>query len=511
MAENREAQREAGQETQGGKEASGERFEDEGRLDAMISDLVSQTNGRLTPGLPKSARQEQAAMQSLQPERDAEERQFVNIFGEPITDLEAWLQEEDAISRRNRNAPATEHLPAPAAELVSGQHQSFALGACESSSGVRLGAWNRLGIEGKVMKFIKDIIGERRDRVQHDGLQPEASAFHQPKPDTGLDHLAENDDSNHGPQAPLRLDTELIDRRAGGKTLLHLYWLQTAETPWLKAGWRPVRRKGMQIPTVQILKATSRQNLLRRTPKEDAIAAFFAREQPQPAGESEPSDEIEDTCDNDGPVVDGFETLSERPFNSAGSENDFSRLEDFEGAGKQGPSAKPYRIFSRRLKPEAEIEADSVETASISFASSTQVGQAGQVNTETPSSYPLKDFVRPEPSAARASGHDTVRSEEVEQTAAVAAASEPIDVPAPSMGRGASRAGRVKTRLLGFSHGQETGADPFLSSAKKAEPGYTEFPVGWLTVVKGPGRGAAFTLFKRCDSDWTRRRSNCAA
>ncbi|MBY6068933.1 FHA domain-containing protein [Leisingera aquaemixtae] len=63
------------------------------------------------------------------------------------------------------------------------------------------------------------------------------------------------------------------------------------------------------------------------------------------------------------------------------------------------------------------------------------------------------------------------------------------------MGRGASRAGRVKTRLLGFSPAQAPGSDPFSRSAEGAAPGYTQFPVGWLAVVQGPGRGAAFTLF----------------
>ncbi|MBQ4825870.1 FHA domain-containing protein [Leisingera sp. HS039] len=70
-----------------------------------------------------------------------------------------------------------------------------------------------------------------------------------------------------------------------------------------------------------------------------------------------------------------------------------------------------------------------------------------------------------------------------------------IDVPAPSMGRGASRAGRVKTRLLGFSPAQTEDSDPFARSQKDTAPGYTRFPVGWLAIVQGPGRGAAFTLF----------------
>lgn len=72
---------------------------------------------------------------------------------------------------------------------------------------------------------------------------------------------------------------------------------------------------------------------------------------------------------------------------------------------------------------------------------------------------------------------------------------QPIDVPSPAMGRGSSRAGRVKTRLLGFNPSQTAGADPFADKGKTSENAYTQFPVGWLAVIKGPGRGATYTLF----------------
>ena len=69
----------------------------------------------------------------------------------------------------------------------------------------------------------------------------------------------------------------------------------------------------------------------------------------------------------------------------------------------------------------------------------------------------------------------------------------PDVVPAPETS--AVRTGtteRVKTRLLGF-HAEPESPDPF-----EAEPAQTAlapmFPVGWLVVVEGPGRGASFTL-----------------
>lgn len=72
-----------------------------------------------------------------------------------------------------------------------------------------------------------------------------------------------------------------------------------------------------------------------------------------------------------------------------------------------------------------------------------------------------------------------------------AAAASAIEVPAPAAGRGANRSGRVKTRLLGFDAESAGLANPFEKPASRASD---PFPVGWLVVVAGPGRGAAFAL-----------------
>lgn len=73
----------------------------------------------------------------------------------------------------------------------------------------------------------------------------------------------------------------------------------------------------------------------------------------------------------------------------------------------------------------------------------------------------------------------------------------PVEMPAPSGGRAARRGGgRVKTRLLGFGQADEGDADPFAQTPATgtAQPG-RRFPVGWLAVVQGDGRGTVFTLF----------------
>lgn len=71
-----------------------------------------------------------------------------------------------------------------------------------------------------------------------------------------------------------------------------------------------------------------------------------------------------------------------------------------------------------------------------------------------------------------------------------------VQVPSAALGRAAGRrAGRVKTRLLGFDSTAGADADPFQSGEAAPAAVVVRFPVGWIVVVAGPGRGASFTLF----------------
>jgi hypothetical protein len=101
---------------------------------------------------------------------------------------------------------------------------------------------------------------------------------------------------------------------------------------------------------------------------------------------------------------------------------------------------------------------------------------------------------RAEPAAAP-------RAEPRAEAAATPAArpAAPSDVPSevPSeAGVQGRRGGRVKTRLLGFDHVNGQSTDVFQKSdeAAVAQPVAIRFPVGWLVVVDGPGRGASFPL-----------------
>jgi hypothetical protein len=69
-------------------------------------------------------------------------------------------------------------------------------------------------------------------------------------------------------------------------------------------------------------------------------------------------------------------------------------------------------------------------------------------------------------------------------------------LPAPAAGRAGRRAGRVKTRLLGFNRADVEESDPFSTAAETTATAQREkFPVGWLVVVEGQGIGHSFSLF----------------
>ncbi|MFY0312559.1 FHA domain-containing protein [Leisingera sp. D0M16] len=332
------------------------------------------------------------------------------------------------------------------------------------------------------MKFIKDIIGEKRERVRLDGsAAATAQPVQPPAEDTGS-------------RAPLSLgngfrldpaDPDPAPASPDSAATLPEDFSGTLAEPGAALSEDPEEDFG---------------GLDGDAPDEDAIAAFFAREQTQaaePSAQEQPDTAaFFDTPDYDTAEADPAEEPEEDFFarqeeeaeedtaDPFGADPDFSSLEQPESAAD---TAKPYRVFTRNNAAGRELDAkaDRGETAAA----------AALAPEQQPDVQPVPE-PQPEPELTRTP--DTLQAsapqpESLARQAAPAAA--PIDVPAPSMGRGASRAGRVKTRLLGFSPAQAAGRDPFARSSEATAPGYTQFPVGWLAIVQGPGRGAAFTLF----------------
>ena len=60
--------------------------------------------------------------------------------------------------------------------------------------------------------------------------------------------------------------------------------------------------------------------------------------------------------------------------------------------------------------------------------------------------------------------------------------------------RSPARARRTKTRLIGFEKSDGDVVDLFNDAPKAAPTQRAKFPVGWLVVSEGPGRGECFTL-----------------
>lgn len=329
------------------------------------------------------------------------------------------------------------------------------------------------------MKFIKDIIGEKRERVRAEAAAvPAAEPVQAPARDP-FDSLAAAPEAEVGAAgAPFSLDRgyQLEPDTGDDGCILPEDFLET------------------DAPEEDNAEACL-DSLGSEAPEEDAIAAFFAREQTQePAAEPESAAETPENAEAGEPfaaddaepeahAAGGFAAEEDEDTPEALShEPDFGRLQQPEAAGGQ---PEGYRVFHRKpaaapqMAPEADVQPDP------------QPDSGADLRSE-----PRSD-TWPDPAP-----QTEVRTEAAPQMAAPAPqpqqevpAAAPIDVPAPSMGRGASRAGRVKTRLLGFSPAQAPGSDPFSRGGETAAPGYTQFPVGWLAVVQGPGRGAAFTLF----------------
>lgn len=71
----------------------------------------------------------------------------------------------------------------------------------------------------------------------------------------------------------------------------------------------------------------------------------------------------------------------------------------------------------------------------------------------------------------------------------------PIAVPRPVSARSGGRSGRVKTRILGFSGSDDAEPNPFSQPTRSPASDGAMYPVGWLIVIEGPGRGNAITLY----------------
>jgi hypothetical protein len=70
----------------------------------------------------------------------------------------------------------------------------------------------------------------------------------------------------------------------------------------------------------------------------------------------------------------------------------------------------------------------------------------------------------------------------------------PDTSPSANPARVAARARRTKTRLIGFEKSNGDVVDLFSDAPKTTSTQRVRFPVGWIVVTDGPGRGESFAL-----------------
>lgn len=93
--------------------------------------------------------------------------------------------------------------------------------------------------------------------------------------------------------------------------------------------------------------------------------------------------------------------------------------------------------------------------------------------------------------SAMQKSNESLTQEAAEIKPALVAVPEPQQ-PQPQP-RPAASGGRVKTRLLGF-HSEDLNENKMDAPIASTSTPDARFPIGWLVVVDGPGRGASFTL-----------------
>jgi len=140
--------------------------------------------------------------------------------------------------------------------------------------------------------------------------------------------------------------------------------------------------------------------------------------------------------------------------------------------------------------PLTEVSAQPEHSEAIVAQNEGPAEPAAEPKTETHNSSAFQKILRRQ---STVSTEDQTTPEPADEVAPPPTA--PISVPAPAAGRARRQAGRVKTRLLGFGNDFGGEKDLFAADGTAVQPAQAKFPVGWMVIVSGPGRGTSFTLF----------------
>lgn len=211
---------------------------------------------------------------------------------------------------------------------------------------------------------------------------------------------------------------------------------------------------------------------------DEEIAAFMNRalaEEPAPAEE-----EPDEALSHDMPHTD-MGTVDVLEFNSEKEAEDVDVVEMVEDVKEDTPETEVHSVDILEEETPLEVAEAEPEKGSLSqFAQQQMAGlTAPEISREAMAETPASS-----------------NNGEVKPTLDLSGGANMEAVPGPAAGRAGRRAGRVKTRLLGFNHGADDGGDPLGQVAENtATPQREKFPVGWLVVVEGPGMGHAFSIF----------------
>ncbi len=151
--------------------------------------------------------------------------------------------------------------------------------------------------------------------------------------------------------------------------------------------------------------------------------------------------------------------------------------------------ASPLSLLARRLRASVETTGAGAPPAAAVVAPEVSAAADPALADPAPAETPA---AAPEAVPASMAGEAGLPAPEVEPSIEKAAETampeaRPLEVPP-------RRAARVKTTFLGFEHSDGRIDDFFAKEQNAAGPKPSLFPVGWLVVVAGPGRGNWFAL-----------------
>ncbi len=188
---------------------------------------------------------------------------------------------------------------------------------------------------------------------------------------------------------------------------------------------------------------------------------------------------------------------------SAEESEEFIDVDNMNAHEPSVPAPSSDEGFRNKATPLSQDTANpSQASEAVEPANLRQVASSDQATTQTqPPTEPKANLAEQGNEASEGESDDMSvisanlsRALMSEVAMAPPAANQMVEVPAPAAGRSGRRAGRVKTRLLGFEHAHGASPDPFEATIQNADTPQGKFPVGWIVVVKGPGRGTSFTL-----------------